>query len=69
MAMPLDLWRLNCLLCVQGDDGDVEEMEVDLRSKNPEERTLHWFVRGEQQDVFIKGVPPTVQFFVYPSSY
>ena len=33
MAMPLDLWRLNCLLCVQGDDGDVEEMEVDLRSK------------------------------------
>ena len=44
--------------------GDVWSMEVDLRSAEKEKRTLHWFVRGKQQKVFIKGVPPSVEFAV-----
>ena len=45
-------------------------MEVDLRSEEKEKRTLHWFVRGKQQKVFIKGVPDRVEFgvcyFIFP---
>ena len=39
-------------------------MEVDLRSREKEKRTLHWFVRGKQQKGFIKGVPDRVEFGV-----
>ena len=44
--------------------GDLWEIEVDLRSREKEKRTLHWFVRGKQQKVFIKGLPDTVKFGV-----
>ena len=44
--------------------GDVWEMEVDLRSREKEKRTLHFFVRGKQQKGFIKGVPDRVEFGV-----
>ena len=49
--------------------GDEWSMEVDLRSKNKEERTLHWFVRGKQENVFIKGLPEKVQFCVWNHSF
>ena len=39
-------------------------MEVDLRRREKEKRTLHWFVRGKQQNVFITGVPDRVEFAV-----
>ena len=42
-------------------------MEADLRSSDPSQRTLHWFVNGEQQGPFIKGVPDHVQFAVCTS--
>ena len=45
-------------------EGDEWSMEVDVRSEEKEKRTLHWFVRGEQQKVFIKGVPDRVEFGV-----
>ena len=44
--------------------GDVWEMEVDLRSREKEKRTLHFFVRGKQQKGFFKGVPDRVEFGV-----
>ena len=44
-------------------------MEVDLRSREKEKRTLHWFVNGKQQRVFIKGVPDRVEFAVCYSNY
>ena len=44
--------------------GDEWSMEVDLRSREKEKRTLHWFVRGKQQKGFIKGVPDRVEFIV-----
>ena len=45
-------------------DGDMWMMEVDLRSREKEKRTLHWFVRGKQQKGFIYGVPDRVEFAV-----
>ena len=45
-------------------DGDTVVMEADLRSSDPSQRTLHWLVKGEQQTIFIKGVPLHVQFAV-----
>ena len=39
-------------------------MEVDLRSKEKQKRTLHWFKDGKQQKGFIKGVPARVEFGV-----
>ena len=44
--------------------GDLWEMEVDLRSREKEKRTLHFFVRGKQQFGFFKGVPDRVEFGV-----
>ena len=44
-------------------------MEADLRRREKEKRTLHWFVRGKQQRVFIKGVPDRVEFAVCYSNY
>ena len=44
--------------------GDMWEMEVDLRSREKEERTLHFFVRGEQQKGFFNRVPDRVEFGV-----
>ena len=44
--------------------GDLWEMEVDLRSREKEKRTLHFFVRGKQQKGFIYGVPERVEFGV-----
>ena len=46
------------------NEGDEWCMEVDLRSREKEKRTLHWFVRGKQQKGFFKGVPDRVQFGV-----
>ena len=46
------------------DRRDEWGMEVDLRSREKEKRTLHWFVNGEQQKGFIKGVPERVEFGV-----
>ena len=46
------------------NEGDEWSMEVDLRSRVGEKRTLHWFVRGKQQKGFITGVPIRVQFGV-----
>ena len=44
--------------------GDEWSMEVDLRSREKEKRTLHWFVIGKQQKGFIYGVPERVEFGV-----
>ena len=44
--------------------GDEWSMEVDLRSREKEKRTLHWFVNGKQQKGFIFGVPDRVEFGV-----
>ena len=53
------------MIRVEGvNEGDVWEMEVDLRSREKEKRTLHWFVNGMQQEQFIKGVPDRVEFGV-----
>ena len=41
------------------------DMEVDLRSSVPEQRTLHWFVDGKQQDVFVTHLPQSVEFGVW----
>ena len=46
------------------NDRDEWSMEVDVRSEEKEKRTLHWFVNGKQQKVFIKGVPDRVEFGV-----
>ena len=46
------------------NNGDEWSMEVDLRSREKEKRTLHWFVNGRQQKGFIKGVPDRVEFGV-----
>ena len=46
------------------NEGDLWEMEVDLRSEEKEKRTLHFFVRGKQQKGFFKGVPDRVEFGV-----
>ena len=46
------------------DDGDEWSMEVDLRSAEKEKRTIHWFVNGDQQLGFIKGLPDTIEFGV-----
>ena len=58
------------------NEGDLWEMEVDLRSEEKEKRTLHWFVRGKQQKGFFKGLPDRVQFgvchfilFIHSSSF
>ena len=55
------------------NEGDLWEMEVDLRSREKEKRTLHWFVRGKQQEGFFKGVPDRVEFgvcsFIYGSFF
>ena len=45
------------------NDGDEWSMEVDLRSREKEKRTLHWFVRGKQQ----KGFIDRVEFGVFKS--
>ena len=57
----------NCNIVTQLDGvniGDMWEMEVDLRSREKEKRTLHFFVRGKQQKGFFKGVPDRVEFGV-----
>ena len=46
------------------NEGDEWSMEVDLQSREKEKRTLHWFVNGERQKGFIKGVPDRVEFGV-----
>ena len=34
---------------------------MDLRSREKEKRTLHWFVNGQQQKEYVKGVPHRVK--------
>ena len=48
----------------QAREGDEVEMEVNLTSQDPSQRTLHWFVNGVQQKIFITGVPARVEFAV-----
>ena len=48
--------------------GDEVEMEVNLKSQDRSQRTLHWFVNGVQQKIFITGVPDRVEFAVCCSS-
>ena len=45
-------------------DGDEWSMEIDLRSREKEKRTLHWLVNGRLQKVFITGLPDRVEFGV-----
>ena len=55
----------NIVTSVEGVyEGDMWEMEVDLRSREKEKRTLHFFVRGNQQKGFVYGVPDRVEFGV-----
>ena len=61
------IWNHNCDEMTEVEEvnvGDLWEMEVDLRSREKEKRTLHFFVRGKQQKGFIKGVPDRVEFGV-----
>ena len=46
------------------NEGEEWGMEVDLRSQEKEKRTIHWFVGGHQQNVFIQGIPDRVRFAV-----
>ena len=46
------------------EENDTVSMEIDLRSKTPEERTIHWFINDKQQRVMFTGVPETVEFAV-----
>ena len=46
------------------EENDTVSMEIDLRSKNPDERTVHWFINDKQQKVMFTGVPETVEFAV-----
>ena len=39
-------------------------MEVDLRSPDSSQRTLHWFVDDRQQPVSIIGLPTRIEFAV-----
>ena len=49
-------------------EGDVWEMEVDLRSSEGVNRRLYFFVRGEQEKVFVNNIPSEVEFGVCFSS-
>lgn len=44
---------------------DIIEMEADLRSENPEERTLYFFINNIQQKIFFTKLPSRIQFAVY----
>lgn len=52
--------------CVGSDrsakEGDIVTMELDLRSEEPENRTLHWFINGQQYKYYFFNVPQTVNF-------
>ena len=39
-------------------------MEADLRSSQPENRVLYFFIAGAQQKAYFTHLPPTVQFAV-----
>ena len=43
----------------RAEEGAIVVMEVDMNAK-----TLHWFVDGKQQKIFITQLPPKVQFAV-----
>ena len=43
---------------------DEWTMEVDLRSREKEKRTVHWFVNGMQQMGYIKGLPDEIEIGV-----
>ena len=61
-----DIWKRNNKITTveEVNERDLWEMEVNLRSREKEKRTLHFFVRGKQQKVFFKGVPDGVKFGV-----
>ena len=46
------------------EENDMVAMEVDLRSTDPSERTLHWFINDHQQKVFFSGLPEHIEFAV-----
>lgn len=43
-------------------DQDIVILELDLRSEEVEKRTLHFYVRGNQQKTYVYGIPKNVQF-------
>ena len=45
-------------------DGSEVWMEADLRSEERSKRTLHWFVDGRQQKIFLSNLPAAIQFGV-----
>ena len=45
-------------------DGSEVWMEADLRSEERKKRTLHWFVDGRQQKIFLSNLPQSIQFGV-----
>ena len=45
-------------------DGSIFAIELDLRSRNPEQRTCHFFFRGVQQKLYFTHVPQSVKFAV-----
>ena len=53
-----------CDMLESVNEGDEWSMEVDLRSREKEKRTLHWFVREKQQKGFINGLSEKVTFMV-----
>ena len=67
------------IVCVPARDtvGRIEEVrkgsevwiEADLRSEERSKRTLHWFVDGRQQTVYLYNVPANIQFGVCMAFY
>lgn len=45
--------------------GDEVEMELNLKSDIPERRSLHLFIGGEQQKLYVSHIPSSVIFTVY----
>lgn len=46
------------------NNGDEIIMEIDLRSKDPNERRLYYYINNEQCSFYIKNIPPTVMVAV-----
>ena len=44
--------------------GDTVGMEIDLRSITGLQRTLHWFINGIQQKVFLFNLPAKIKMCI-----
>lgn len=49
----------------KAQEGDIIEMEVDLRYSRNEMRTLKYFVNEREQKLFLTNLPSSVQFAVF----